>query len=54
MVAVTVVWTVETCLIIAVGVTARVNSDAAGACRTNDEHDVEAPYLQAKNVFIEH
>ena len=32
-VAVTVVCTVETCLIIVVGVTARVNSDTAGACR---------------------
>lgn len=33
-VAVTVVWTVEPCLIMVVGVTGRANSDAPGACRT--------------------
>lgn len=54
MVAVTVVCPVETCLIIVVGVTAPVNSEAAGACRANDEHDTEAPYFLAKTVFVEH
>lgn len=53
-VAVTVVCPVETCLIIVVGVTAPVNSEAAGACRANDEHDTGAPYLLAKTVFVEH
>lgn len=36
-VAVTVVWTVEPCLIMVVGVTGRASSDAPGACRTAGE-----------------
>lgn len=41
---VTVVYTVETCLIIVAGVTARFSSDAAGACGTEDERDLGTPH----------
>lgn len=44
-VAITVVCAEETCLIIVVGVTARVNSDEAGACGTEDEHGMGTPYI---------
>lgn len=50
-VPVTVVNTVETCLIMAVGVTARFSSEAAGACRTEDERDLGTP-LRSFTAFI--
>ena len=47
-VAVTVVWTVEPCFIIVVGVTERASSDVPGACRTAELESIHMIYVQGE------